>query len=130
MAQVEISSYGMAPVSFEQVLLWNPDVILVASDPAEESNVYEQITTGSRWADISAVKTGRVYQIPRGPFDWFDRPASISCILGVKWLGNLLYPELYPCDMEAEVRDFYRLFLHIDLTDAQLERLLARALAE
>ncbi len=41
-------------------------MILVASDPAEESNVYEQITTGSRWADISAVKTGRVYQIPRG----------------------------------------------------------------
>lgn len=129
-AQVEISSYGMSPVSFEQVLLWNPDVILVASDPSEESGVYEQIMTGSRWADISAVKTGRVYQIPRGPFDWFDRPPSIGRILGVKWLGNLLYPELYPCDMEAEVRDFYRLFLHIDLTDAQLERLLARALAE
>lgn len=129
-AQVEMSSYGMSPVSFEQVLVWDPDVILVASDPAEESNVYEQITTGSRWAGISAAKTGRVYQIPRGPFDWFDRPPSIGRILGVKWLGNLLYPELYPCDIEAEVRDFYRLFFHIDLTDAQLERLLARARAE
>lgn len=126
-AQMEVSSYGMSPVSIEQVMVWDPEVILVASDPAEESNVYEQITTGSIWAGVSAVKAGRVYQIPRGPFDWFDRPASISRILGVKWLGNLLYPDLYPCDMEEEARAFYRLFFHVDLTDAQLEGFLARA---
>ncbi|MGI5940594.1 MAG: ABC transporter substrate-binding protein [Thermoleophilia bacterium] len=127
-AKVELNpGYGMSPVSFEQVLNWNPEVILVASDPAEESNVYQQITTQSQWNTITAVKEGEVYQIPRGPFDWFDRPPSISRILGVRWLGNLLYPDLYKYDMKEEVKAFYKLFYHMDLTDAQLDELMARA---
>jgi iron complex transport system substrate-binding protein len=127
-ADVEMQSdYGMSAVSLEQVLAWNPEVILVASDPAEESNVYEQITTGADWSTITAVKEKRVYQVPRGPFDWFDRPPSISRILGIRWLGNLLYPDLYQYDMRSEVKAFYTLFYHIDLTDAQLGELMARA---
>lgn len=127
-ANVEMQSdYGMAPVSLEQVLAWDPEVILVASDPAEESNAYQQITTGADWSTITAVKTKQVYQVPRGPFDWFDRPPSASRILGIRWLGNLLYPDRYSCDMKAEVRKFYSLFYHLDLTDAQLDELMARA---
>jgi iron complex transport system substrate-binding protein len=72
---------------------------------------------------------GRVYQIPRGPFDWFDRPPSISRILGVRWLGNLLYPDLYQYDIKAEVKRFYKLFYQIDLSDAQLQELMGRALS-
>ncbi len=121
------SEYGMAPVSLEQVLVWNPEVILVASDPKEESVAYHEITTGSQWATMTAVKSGQVYQIPRGPFDWFDRPPCVARILGVRWLGNLLYPDLYQYDMKAEVSEFYDLFFHINLTDAQLETLMARA---
>jgi iron complex transport system substrate-binding protein len=127
-AQVDqVSEYGMAAVSLEQVLAWNPETILVASDPAQESNVYEQITTSSDWATVTAVKEKRVYQVPRGPFDWFDRPPSISRILGIRWLGNLLYPDLYRYDMKAEVKAFYKLFYHFDPSDAQLQELMARA---
>ena len=128
-ADVELESgYGMSPVSLEQVLAWDPEVILVASDPAEESNVYEQITTSGDWATITAVKNHQVYQIPRGPFDWFDRPPCISRILGVRWLGNLLYPDLYDYDMKAEIKEFYKVFYHLELTDAQLQELTAHAL--
>ncbi len=123
----DASGYGMSPVSMEQVLAWNPQVILVASDPAQESNVYEQITTQGQWSTVTAVKDHAVYQIPRGPFDWFDRPPSISRILGVRWLGNLLYPDLYKYDMKAEVKQFYKLFYQMDLTDEQLQTLMARA---
>jgi iron complex transport system substrate-binding protein len=111
------------PVSLEQVLLWNPEVILVASDPTLESNVYEQITTGSSWASITAVKTKQVFQIPRGPFDWFDRPPSVARLLGARWLGTLLYPDLYTYDMRAEAKKFYKLFYEWDLTDAQFDLL-------
>ena len=121
------SEYGMAPVSLEQVLVWDPEVILVASDPKQESVAYEEITTGSQWATVTAVKNGEVYQIPRGPFDWFDRPPCVARILGVCWLGNLLYPDLYQYDIRAEVKEFYQLFFHIDLTDAQVDTLMARA---
>jgi iron complex transport system substrate-binding protein len=122
------SGYGMSPVSLEQVLAWDPEVILVASDPAEESNVYEQITTSGDWATITAVKNHQVYQIPRGPFDWFDRPPCISRILGVRWLGNLLYPDLYDYDMKAEIKEFYKVFYHLELTEAQMQELTAHAL--
>jgi iron complex transport system substrate-binding protein len=123
----EASGFGMSPVSMEQVLAWNPQVILVASDPAQESNVYEQIKTQGQWSTVAAVKDQQVYQIPRGPFDWFDRPPSVSRILGVRWLGNLLYPDLYKYDMRAEVKQFYRLFYQMDLTDEQIQTLMSRA---
>ena len=129
-AQVdEQSEYGMAPVSLEQVLSWDPEVILVASDKDQESTAYRQIATGEQWKSVTAVKDGKIYQIPRGPFDWFDRPPSISRILGVRWLGNLLYPDLYQYDMAAEVTKFYKLFYHIDLSQAQLDTLLNHATA-
>lgn len=127
-AQVENeSAYGMSPVSLEQVLAWDPEVILVASDPKQESVAYEEITTGEQWKTVQAVKNGKVYQIPRGPFDWFDRPVCVAGILGARWLGNLLYPDLYQYDMDAEVRKFYRLFYQVELTDAQMDRLMGRA---
>ena len=116
------------PVSLEQVIAWNPEVILVASDPTLETNVYEQITTGSNWATITAVKTKQVYQIPRGPFDWFDRPPSVARLLGARWLGTLLYPDLYKYDMRAEAKKFYKLFYQWDLTDAQFDALTKNSL--
>ena len=127
-ADVELQQgYGMSPVSLEQVIAWNPQAIFVASDPAGETNVHEQITTGADWATIQAVKDGRVYEIPHGPFDWVDRPYSIGRILGIPWVGNLLYPDLYDFDMQAKVKEFYELFYHFDLTDEQMRRLMEHA---
>lgn len=121
------SAYGMEPVSMERVISWNPQVIIVASDPAQQDTTYEAITTDSNWKSITAVKNKRVYVVPHGPFDWFDRPPSISRILGVVWLGNLLYPDLYNYDIKTEVKQFYKLFYQVDLTDAQLQKLMTRA---
>jgi iron complex transport system substrate-binding protein len=100
----------------------------VASDPAGETNVLGLITTGADWAGIKAVQDKRVYQIPHGPFDWFDRPPSVGRLLGVEWLGNLLYPDLYATDIKSTVKDFYKLFYHFELSDAQLSTLMAHAL--
>ncbi|NLO27126.1 MAG: ABC transporter substrate-binding protein [Actinobacteria bacterium] len=127
-ANVELQQgYGMSPVSLEQVIAWNPQVIFVASDPAGETNVHEQITTGADWATIQAVKDDRVYEIPHGPFDWVDRPYSIGRILGIPWVGNLLYPELYDFDIQAKVKEFYELFYHFDLSDKQMQELMKHA---
>lgn len=128
-ADVELQQgYGMSPVSLEQVIAWNPAVIMVASDPTGETNVYEQITTGADWRTIKAVKDKRVYAVPHGPFDWVDRPYSIGRVLGIQWVGNLLYPELYTFDIQAKVKEFYKLFYHFDLSDAQLQELMKHAL--
>jgi iron complex transport system substrate-binding protein len=37
-------------------------------------------------------------------------------LLGLKWLTNLLHPDLYSVDIVKETQAFFRLFLGIDLT--------------
>jgi iron complex transport system substrate-binding protein len=127
-AQVKnASAYGMAAVSMEQVISWNPDAIFVASDPSQQTHVWSDIMSGSTWKSLKAVTSKAVYQIPHGPFDWTDRPPCASRILGIRWVGTLLYPDLYKYDMKAETKKFYKLFYQMDLTDAQLAELTVNA---
>jgi iron complex transport system substrate-binding protein len=121
--------YGMSPVSLEQVIAWDPEYVFVASDPEGEMNVYAHITTGGDWDTVEAVKNGHVYQIPHGPFDWLDRPYSIARILGIQWVGNLLYPEQWDIDIRETTQEFYRLFYHYELSDSQFLELTECALA-
>ena len=114
------TEYGMERVSLEKVLLANPDVIFV-----QEREAYNRIRQDQQWRQIKAVKEGQVFIIPKGPFNWFDRPPSYMRYLGVKWVLSCLYPDLYHIDMAKEARDFYRLFLELELNDAQLREIIA-----
>ncbi|MDD2568775.1 MAG: ABC transporter substrate-binding protein [Clostridia bacterium] len=117
---------GMAEVSLEQVLLWNPEVIL-CWNTQEQGGYFDGIMSSADWKNISAVKNNKVYETPCAPFCWFDRPPSVNRVLGLKWLGNLLYPEVYKYDMAKEVKEFYDLFYHYQLTDAEVTELLKNA---
>jgi iron complex transport system substrate-binding protein len=107
--------FGMEKVSIEQVLLYNPDVI-VSLVPEFEARVYGD----PRWQTVKAVASLRVYTVPRTPFNWVDRPPSIMQIMGIQWLANCFYPERYAVDMRQETRDFLRLFMGVEATDADL----------
>jgi len=111
---------GMATVSVEQILAWNPDVI-VTIEPAFAASVRSDTV----WATISAVKTGRIYLSPRLPFGWVDFPPSVNRLIGLWWLAKALYPDQFPEDLGPLARDFYRQFYHVDLTGAQLDRVLS-----
>ena len=116
---------GMTPVSLEQVLSWNPDVII--SWNRTQGGYFDKIMTDPKWKGIAAVQNKNVYAVPSGPFNWFDRPPSANRILGIKWLGNLLYPDIYKYDMAKETKEFYKKFYHYDLTDEELTSLLKDA---
>jgi iron complex transport system substrate-binding protein len=113
---------GMSSVSLEQVLAWNPDVILAWC--ADRGGAYDLILSSPDWKSINAVKNKKVYEIPNDPFNWFDRPPSISRFLGLKWLTATLYPDQYKVDMVKETKEFYKLFYRVDLTDADAKALL------
>ncbi|MCQ1528864.1 ABC transporter substrate-binding protein [Lutispora saccharofermentans] len=121
------TDYGKSPVSIENVLAWGPEVILVGSDPSGEHKVQSKIMNDKRWAGIKAVKNKKVYEIPHGPFNWYDRPDSVNRLIGLKWMGNLFYPDVFDYDMKKEAKKFYKEFYHIDLTDEQLKDLLGNA---
>lgn len=118
-------SINRVSVSLEQVLDWDPDVIICWDELS--GGAYKIITTDSRWAELQAVQKGQVYEIPSTPFEWFARPPSVNRIIGFKWLGNLLYPDVYQYDIIKEVREFYQLFYHYDLTVEEAEKLLVNS---
>jgi iron complex transport system substrate-binding protein len=111
---------GLATVSIEQVLVWNPEVI-VTIDQDFAANVVRDPT----WAAVAAVRTGRVHLAPRLPFGWVDLPPSVNRLIGLWWLAKILYPDLFPEDLRPLTRDFYRRYYHVTLTDAQIDRVLA-----
>lgn len=76
-----------------------------------------------RWQGVKAVKDGRIYLVPRWPHNWIDRPPSVMRVMGVRWLTNLFYPKAYPLDLRRETREFYKLFLGVSPSDADLDRL-------
>ncbi|MDD2465892.1 MAG: ABC transporter substrate-binding protein [Desulfobulbus sp.] len=115
----EVDHYGMEKISMEQLLLYDPQVILV-----KEKAFFTRIFTDPRWHHLRAIRDKRVYLIPYEPFNWFDRPPSFMRLLGIKWLLNLLHPDRYPVDMVAETQSFYTLFLGVDLTPAQAREVL------
>lgn len=113
---------GQANVSAEQVLSWNPDVILAAS-PKFQKSVLED----PQWSGVRAIKDGRVYRVPNLPCGWVDTPPGINRLIGAVWLATLFYPEEAKLDLTAETRKFYKLFYHVDITENQLADLLAGA---
>ena len=115
------SSYGKVAINFEQVLSYNPEIILVY-----DKNFYQQIYKDSKWQHIDAVKNKKVYFLPFGPFSWFDRPPSFMKILGLKWILSIFYPEDYEIDINKEAKEFYKLFLGIDLNDKQLDEIMGK----
>jgi iron complex transport system substrate-binding protein len=110
---------GIVDVSLEQVLKWDPDTIITtdAAFPAA-------VKADTAWAGVDAVKRGRIYVSPSLPYGWIDLPPSLNRLLGLQWLAGLFFPDRYKIDMRTEARAFYRLFYQVDLSDAQLDRLL------
>lgn len=121
---IEATSKGSETVvSMEQIIQWQPDVIL-----ADSNELYQIITTSESWQELEAVKQRKVYKIPTAPYNFLGSPPSVNRILGVQWLGELLYPDYYQLDIETVVTEFYDLFYHVKPTSEELKSILEHAL--
>ena len=116
--------YGMDRVTMETVIGYAPQVILV-----QDAKCRDMILSSPLWKDIPAVKAGRVLLLPDLPYNWFDRPPSFMRLLGLRWLANALYPDVFPYDMVRETREFFKLFLGRELTEAEARALCAQKAA-
>ena len=107
-------------VSVEQVIKWNPDVI-ITNDQEFYNNVYND----SNWAHIKAVQNKEVYVSPQSPFKWFDRPVGANMIIGVPWTAKAIYPDDYSdINMVDATKEFYSNFYHFDLSDDDAKEML------
>ncbi|MFH1060741.1 MAG: ABC transporter substrate-binding protein [Pseudomonadota bacterium] len=113
--------YGMDSISLEQVLAYDPQVILTAAPEFRQA-----VSQDPRWQGVAAVKAKRIHLIPTVPMNWFDRPPTFMRLMGAHWLANQLYPQRYPLDLAAEAMRFYQLFLGVEIDRATAQRLLGR----
>ena len=111
--------YGLVQASPEQVIVADPDTIVTW-----DRTFFDRVWKDPLWQGIAAVRRGRVYLSPTAPFGWIDRPPSINRMMGLKWLAGLFYPDLWPGDLRGETHAFYKLWYHVDLGEAELNRLL------
>ncbi len=105
-AAAEITDTYWAETSYEQILAWDPDYIILTSD-AEYT--VEDVGSDPNLAGCAAVENGNVYQIP-GDAEAWDSPIP-GGILGAVWLAGVLHPDLCPeADTMAVIDEFYQTF--------------------
>jgi iron complex transport system substrate-binding protein len=108
---------GLAQVSIEQVISWNPDIIVMG-----RVNSTSLIMDDPKWKDIIAVKNGKVYTNPEGIMAW---DYSSEGVLLLEYLAKIFYPDKFKdIDMLSEIKDYYSKFYNYSLTDDDANRIL------
>lgn len=102
---------GYGKVTMEQILAWNPDVIIV-QDRYEP--VAAEIRKDAAWQSVAAVKNDRIYVTPEYVKPW-GHPVPESIALGEIWMAKMLHPDLFKdIDLDKNAQDFYQAFYRTD----------------
>jgi len=105
-AAAEIDDPYWVEISYEQLLAWDPEYIILASDA---SYTAEEVLADPNLAACRAVVNGNVFQLPDKAEAW-DSPVP-SGILGAVWLAGVLHPEQFSKEAcEALIDEYYETF--------------------
>ena len=111
----ELEDDYWADISYEQLLAWNPDVIVIAADA---DYTKEDLLADSQLAGLTAVQNGAVYALPSA-FEAWDSPVP-SGVLGIRWMASALHGDLYSLEQfRQDAADFYKEFYGVEI-DTQL----------
>lgn len=104
----------------EQILLWDPDVILV-----NESGVDQYILDSPQWQTLQAVKNNKVFLLPNGVSRW-GHPGGLETPLAILWTAKTLYPDKFAdTDLEEVTASFYQDFFNFKLTPVLTDKILS-----
>lgn len=109
----EIEDTYWVEIDYEQLLTWNPDYIILASDA---TYTVEDVLADPNLANCAAVVNGKVYQMPSKAEAW-DSPVP-SGILGALWLANILHSDsLSDADCAAKIDEYYETFYNFTYSE-------------
>ncbi|WP_386695345.1 ABC transporter substrate-binding protein [Lonepinella sp. MS14435] len=110
----------LARVSMEQLLQWQPDLILT-----QDTNFYQHSQQNTLWQSLTAVKNQRVFLAPSLPFNWLDSPPSVNRLLGCVWLAYKLKPTALSQQNAYDlVQRYFRLFYGYQISSTEITALL------
>jgi len=105
-AAAEIADAYWVEISYEQLLAWDPEYIVLASDA---TYTVEDVLNDPNLAACRAVVSGNVVKLPSKAEAW-DSPVP-SSIPGAVWLANALHPEQFSDEAcEALIDEYYETF--------------------
>ncbi len=102
-------------ISAEQLLNWQPDIVLI-----NRAKAFDSVKQDETFQSLNAP----IKLVPNALYNWMGRPPSINQLMGIYWLGNLLYPDIYDADVRDKAKQFYTLFFNYQLSDEELDALL------
>ncbi len=105
-AASDITDTYWADTSYEQILSWNPDYIVLAADADYDA---DSVLNDSALADCTAVKEGHIAQIP-SDIEALDSPVPAS-FLGSYYVASILHPDVVTeDDFKTAEKNFYETF--------------------
>ncbi len=105
--------------TLEQMLAWDPDILIVSGHEDAEA-----IRREPRFAGMRAVRAGRILVAPCAAHTWGNRTAEQP--LTVLWAAKHFHPALFAdLNLETETRRFYREIFGVTLSAAQINEILA-----
>ena len=85
---------------------------------------YDALMADESLAGLSAVQNGKLAFVPKG-----GQPMNgtgVENVMYLQWQVKLLYPELFAdIEMHDVVKDFYNRYMDYDISDAEIEAMLA-----
>lgn len=106
--------------SVEQILIWDPDVILV-----NEDGVADYILNNPQWQTLKSVKANKVYQLPNGISRW-GHPGGLETPLAIVWTAKTLYPDQFTdIDLAEITEEFYEKFFDYQLSSDDMKQILS-----
>lgn len=110
------------PVTLEQIVVWNPQVILLGTfDDAVPAEVYALPAL----AGVDAVRNKRVFRLPHGGYRW--DPASHESHLTFLWAAKVLHAKRAAFDVRGELRKAYESLYQRRPGDDETDGILALA---
>ena len=110
-------------ISLEQMAIWNPEMIVF-----QKGSIYDTVGDEPAWAGIAAIENNNYYEVPDEPYCWLNNPPTVNQIMGMQWLPRLCYPDKFATDLKDVTLSYYKTFYNHDLTDAEYDELVAKAM--
>lgn len=126
-ADMETEGGSRVQISVEQLLAWNPEYIIVNGEPKQDvsgRSAAQEVLDNPDYATVKAVQDENVFGTPNTPFSWVDRPPGPNRVIGIRWLAKILYPDVFEYDTDTMIKEYYKLFYHLELTDEQMTEVL------
>lgn len=101
-----------AQISYEQLLKWNPDVILIAS---EASYTVDDVLKDPALTDVTAVKNRAVYMMPNEP-EPLDSPVP-GAILGSVYAASLFHDDFTEEQAYGIIKDYYQRYYGFEFSE-------------